>query len=466
MDPFIIFINFGHNASDAMQKNTKNKVFFISLGCAKNLVDSEHMLGLLQANGFEFVSSVDDAGIVVINTCGFIQSSVEEAIAVILEMAGLRKQGRLKKLIAAGCFVQRYGYKLRNEIPEVDGWLGTGDINRIVDIIKDDASNPVPFYIRRPDYLPDHSDPRVQTTPFYSAFLRIAEGCSHRCSYCIIPSLRGPLRSRGMESLLTEAKDMVGRGVKEINLIAQDTTMYGSDLGICLEDLLEKLVVIDGVRWIRLLYCHPDRISKRLLNFIESEKVICPYLDLPYQHVNKKILSAMGRASGSETPWELVERIRSGKRRLSLRTTLMVGFPGETDVMFDELCAFVKSVGFDHLGVFTFSPEKGTPAARLEQTVAHEIAEQRQAKLMALQFEISNKMNQQMVGQTVQVLMEGPSYETDLLLKGRTSTMAPDVDTQVLINKGEGTVGEIMPVRISEAYSYDIIGEIVGEGEG
>ncbi len=447
-----------------MAIKTEDKIFFISLGCAKNLVDSEHMLGLLKAKGFELAENIDEAGIAVINTCAFIQSAVEEAIDTILQTAGLKKQGRLKRLVVTGCFVQRYGYKLAREIPEVDGWLGTGEIHRIADVIltrKPGASGP--FFISRPTYLADHSVPRLQTTPFFSAYLRIAEGCSHRCSYCIIPGLRGPFRSRSMDSLIIEAAGMVGRGVKEINVIGQDITMYGRDLNeaVCLEDMIEELVAIKGIHWIRLLYCHPNGISDRLLELMDSEENLCPYLDLPHQHVSEKILKTMGRDPGGESPWELIERIRSRKRRISLRTTLMVGFPGETDKMFDELCDFVKTARFDHLGVFAFSPEKGTPAARLKPTVERKVAEQRQAEIMSLQALISEEENQKIVGQTVSVLIEGPSPETDLLLKGRTATMAPDVDAQVLINKGEGIVGKIMPVRISEAYSYDLVGEIM-----
>lgn len=447
-----------------MSTKNDNKIFFISLGCAKNLVDSEHMLGLLVSKGYQLVPDINEAGIVVINTCAFIQDSVEESIAAIFEMVELKNLGKLRRLVVAGCFVQRYGYKLRKEIPEVDGWLGTGDVYRIADIIMDDhPAAPVPFYISRPVYLADHSVPRVRTTPFYSAYLRIAEGCSHRCTYCIIPGLRGPLRSRSVESLITEAEEMVDSGVKEINLIAQDTTAYGKDLDrrVCLEDLLERLVTIKGIHWIRLLYCHPEGISDRLLELMGSEKTICSYLDLPFQHVNEKILNAMGRTPGSETPWELLERVRSGKRRLSLRTTLMVGFPGESDKMFDELYDFVKTARFEHLGVFIFSPEKGTPAARLGKNVEREVAAKRQADIVALQSEISSELNQQLIGRSIPVLIEGPSPETDLLLKGRTATMAPDVDTQVLINKGEGVIGEIMPVLITEAYSYDLVGEIL-----
>jgi len=266
-----------------------------------------------------------------------------------------------------------------------------------------------------------------------------------------------------MASLVVEAEKMAGRGVKEINLIAQDTTMYGRDLygRACLEDLIEQLLCIKTIQWIRLLYCHPDGISERLLTLMDSEERICPYLDLPQQHVSANMLKAMGRDSGKGAPQKLIERIRSKRRRISLRTTLIVGFPGETDEMFEELCDFVRTSRFDHLGVFVFSPEKGTPAARLRPAVDREKAAHRQAEIMSLQSRISEELNQRFVGQTIPVLIEGPSSETDLLLKGRTAFMAPDVDAQVLINKGEGIVGEIMPVRISEAYSYDLIGEIV-----
>ncbi|UCF82488.1 MAG: 30S ribosomal protein S12 methylthiotransferase RimO [Desulfobacteraceae bacterium] len=440
-------------------------MFLISLGCAKNLVDSENMLGMLQSNGFGLAPGIDEAEVAVVNTCGFIRPAVEEAIDTILEVVALKKRGALKKVVVTGCFVQRYGYKLLTEIPEVDGWLGTGEFYRVADVIANGRpSAPAPFFIGRPTYLADHSVPRISTEHFYSAYLKVAEGCSHRCSYCIIPSLRGPFRSRMPESLMVEAEEMISRGVKEINLVAQDTTMYGKDLGegVCLEDLLDRVVKVEGIRWIRLLYCHPNGISNRLLELIDSEEVICPYLDVPQQHVNEKILRAMGRNFGKETPWALVERIRSRKRRISLRMTLMVGFPGETEEMFNELCDFVRMAQVDHLGVFIFSAEKGAPAACLQPTVAHEEAERRRDTIMALQADISKKINQRMVGYTVPVLVEGPSHETDLLLKGRTATMAPDVDAQVLINKGKGVQGEIMPVLIRQAHAYDLVGEIKG----
>ncbi|MFH1083210.1 MAG: 30S ribosomal protein S12 methylthiotransferase RimO [Pseudomonadota bacterium] len=437
-------------------------VFLISLGCAKNLVDSEHMLGILESRGFGLASKIEEAEFAVINTCGFLQAAVEEAIDTILETARLKNEGKLERLVVVGCFVQRYGYKLAKEIPEVDGWLGTGEIWRVADILSaNNLTTRVPFFVNRPTFLADHL-PRVQTTPFYTAYLRIAEGCSHRCSYCLIPKLRGPFRSRSVESLLEEAAEMISRGVKEINLIAQDTSLYGKDLygEARIEDLLESLIRIKRLRWVRSLYFHPNNVSERLLDFIDSEEAVCPYLDLPFQHVNPDILKSMGRNPNRETPWELIERIRRRRRRISIRTTLMVGFPGETEEMFDQLCDFVKMAQFDHLGVFAFSPEKGTPAARIRPAVERKTAKERLDKIMTIQAGISKKINQQKIGHVLPVLIEGPSLETDLLLTGRTATMAPDVDTKVLINDGEGVIGEIMPVLITEAHAYDLVGEI------
>ena len=446
--------------------NTKEKIFLISLGCAKNLVDSEYMLGLLKSEGFDLCTTIEGAGIAVINTCGFIQAAVRETVDTIFEVVNLKKQGKLKKIAVVGCFVQRYGYKLRREIPEVDGWLGTGEIYRIAELLQDNSLyGQAPFFIGRPTYLPSDIMPRVQTTPFYSAYLKIAEGCSRKCSYCTIPSLTGPFRSRSPESLINEVKEMIDHGVKEINLVAQDVSLYGKDLeeDITVEDLLERLVLINGIKWIRLLYCHPDGVSDRLLALIECEKSICPYLDVPIQHINKNILKAMGRNSDGWDPWGLIERIRSGRRRISIRTSLMVGFPGETEVIFDELRDFVKTACFDILGVFVYSREKGTPAARLESMVECKVAKGRKDEIMTIQADISKSNNQRIVGRIVPVLIEGPSPETNLLLRGRTSRMAPDVDGQVLINKGDGVVGEIMPALINEAYAYDLVGEIRNE---
>ena len=441
----------------------KHKIFLISLGCSKNLVDSENILGLLENRGFVLVSGIEEAEVAIINTCGFIQSAVEESIDTILDVAAQKKKGILKKIFVLGCFVQRYGSKLPREIPEVDGWLGTGEIHRIADILDENSGSSPLFQIGRPKYLADHRTPRRQTTPFYSAYLKIAEGCSHRCTFCTIPSLRGPLRSRDSESIILEAEGMIERGVKEINLIAQDTTMYGRDVegSLHLEDLLERLSQIPGVGWIRLLYSHPNRISGQLLDLLNGENGICPYLDLPLQHVNDNILKAMGRDMNSESPMSIIEKIRSRTSHLSLRTTLMVGFPGETDAMFEELYRFVETAAFDHLGTFIYSQEKGTPAARLVKRVEREVAEERLDAPMKLQAGISKEKNEMMVGKTVTILNEGVSPETDLLLTGRTQGMAPEVDGQVLINKGQGRVGEFVKVRITEAHAYDLVGEII-----
>jgi ribosomal protein S12 methylthiotransferase len=440
----------------------RNDVVVISLGCSKNRVDSEHMLGMLRSRGFGLARNPESADVAVVNTCGFIQDAVQEAVDTILEIAELKKKGSLKKLLVVGCLVQRYGYKLGRELPEVDGWLGTGEIHRIVDLLEQAGANERTFHIGRPLYLADHRTPRVRTTPFYTAYLKIAEGCSHGCTFCTIPRLRGPFRSRPLSSLIAEAELLAGEGVREVNLVAQDTTAYGEDLADrpSVENLLDGLVQVPGIEWIRLMYCHPERISDGLLDRMEKHRKICPYLDMPLQHVSPGLLKAMGRTLSGETPRQLIARIRSGNRRIALRTTLMVGFPGETEEIFQELCDFVREVQFEHLGVFVYSPEKGTPAERLSVKVAPVVAGRRRDEIMRIQQELALTNNQRLVGSVVPTLVEGFSPETRLLLTGRTDTMAPDVDERVLINKGEGRAGKIVPVRITEAHAYDLIGEI------
>ena len=441
----------------------KKKIFLLSLGCAKNLVDSENILGLLASMNYPVVSDVVDADIAIVNTCGFLRSAVEEAIDVILDAVEKKKSGEIEKVIVTGCFVQRYGYKLKREMPEVDGWLGTGEPEKIVELVESGINTEALFYIGRPLFLADHEMPRIQTTPFYSAYLKIAEGCHHRCSYCAIPSIRGPLRSRKIQSIVAEAKAMRDRGVKEINLIAQDTTIYGADLrtGTSIEGLLEALLLINGIEWIRVLYSHPYEIKDSLLGLMNDEETIAPYLDIPFQHVNGNILKAMGREIKGETPAELIRRIRSYNRNFSIRTTMMVGFPGETDEAFEELFNFVKDTEFDHLGTFIFSPENGTPAARMKGIPDRKVSEKRRDAVMKLQADISLKKNEGMINRIIPVLVEGVSSETDLLLCGRTIRMAPDVDTRVLINKGNGVPGEIQNVLITEAHPYDLVGEIM-----
>lgn len=439
-----------------------SNVFLINLGCVKNLADSEYILGLIKKEGYGITDDPLDAEIAIVNTCAFIRSAVEESIDTILDLARLKDKGHLRYLLVVGCFVQRYGRKLLKQIPEVDGWLGTGQIYRTLDILKAKKSNLPIIFIDRPNFLADHRSPRLQTTPFYSAYLKIAEGCSHQCSYCIIPSLRGPFRSRTLDSLSIEATKMVERGVKEINLIAQDTSWYGYDLNppCTLEDLLEKLIAISGLKWLRILYAHPYHLTERLFELIDSEEVLCPYLDLPVQHVNPDILSAMGRPVDIESIPQLIERIRNRSRKIALRTTVMIGFPGETEEKFRQLRNFIRDAKFERLGVFSFSPEKGTPAARLKDIIPHEVVQNRIDEIMEIQAENSKKLNKEMIGKTVPVIVEGLHPETDLLLSGRTATMAPDVDGQVLINKGSANVGKIVPVQITEAHTYDLVGSI------
>jgi ribosomal protein S12 methylthiotransferase len=377
-------------------------------------------------------------------------------------MIDIKKRGGLEKVIVTGCFVQRYGYKLGREMPEVDGWAGTGEWHRVIEIVESTSAN-APFYIGRPEFITDHELPRVQTTPFYSAYIKIAEGCFHKCTYCAIPAIRGTLRSRPLESIVLEAKGMRDRGVKEINLIAQDTTVYGADLGMekGIERLLEGLIPINGIEWIRVLYSHPYEIRDSLLQLMDREERIAPYMDIPLQHVKHDILKTMVRVIKGDTPGELIQRIRSYKRNFSIRTTMMVGFPGETDEAFQELYDFVKKVEFDHLGTFIYSPEQGTHAARLKGIPEKKVSKKRRDSIMRLQARISLKKNRGLIKKTIPVLVEGFSKETELLLSGRSIRMAPDVDTQVLINSGKGVVGEIQDVLITEVHPYDIVGEIV-----
>jgi ribosomal protein S12 methylthiotransferase len=444
----------------------ERNVFVISLGCAKNLVDSEQMLGLLEAAGYRPVKHLEEAGTVVVNTCGFIQPAVEEAVETILEMVERKNEGLLDRVYAVGCFVQRYGYKLRRGIPEVDGWAGTGEIHRVAELAAAPRGGSPPFLIGRPGFLPEPGTPRLVSGAGFSTYLKIADGCAHRCSFCMIPSLRGPLRSRPLSSLAAEARALAGRGVVELNLVAQDTTSYGTDRaeGDRLEDLLEALLEVAGLRWIRLLYAHPSGISDRLLDLVASEERICPYLDIPLQHVNPDVLRSMERSGEEgETPWELLARIRSRGRRIHVRTTLMTGFPGETEEAFEELCAFVAAADLDHMGAFAFSPEAGIPASRLPGPVRRQEAERRRERLMRIQAGVSLRRNRRLVGRIEPVLVEGTCPETDLLLVGRTAGMAPEVDGRVLINRGRARAGRILPVRLTEAHPHDLVGELVEE---
>ncbi|MDR3554768.1 MAG: 30S ribosomal protein S12 methylthiotransferase RimO [Syntrophobacteraceae bacterium] len=433
----------------------------ISLGCAKNLVDSETMVKQLVDLGYQMTGEAGEADLIVVNTCGFLESAVQEAIQAVLEAAVHKESGKCSLLVAAGCMVQRYGKKLLQELPEVDIFLGTSHYHVLASAVESKlGGNPKRLWIERPVRLPEPG--RVISTGPHSAYLKIAEGCSNSCSFCIIPNLRGPLRS-GMEAdILAEAERLSALGIKEINLIAQDTTAFGleRDDPQALPNLLEKLDVTPGpLAWIRLLYSYPERISDRLLAVMAHSAKVVPYLDIPVQHCVPEVLGAMGRPARS--PEGIIEKIRSIVPGIALRTSIMVGFPGETRARFNSLMAFMERVGFDHAGVFAFSPETGTGAARLSGRPAGKTAEGRRAALLELQRDISRQKLEKLVGQSLPVMIEGPHPESDLLAYGRLPTQAPEVDGCVIITDGEVKAGEIRPVRITVSHDYDIEGMIL-----
>lgn len=442
-------------------------VYPVSLGCAKNRVDTEIMLALLEASGWQITSRPQEADLLLVNTCGFIATACQEAIDTLLELAGV-KQGRPGvKLAAAGCLVQRYQQDLPNLLPEVDIFLGVNDFPDIVRIVADSTPEVGQKLVCRRDWL-DYRElwPRRLTTPFYSAYLKIAEGCSHHCTYCTIPAIRGPQRSRPLETLVAEARELAGQGVIELNLVAQDTTAYGVDQDgrSLLPELLIRLAAVPGLRWLRVLYGHPAGITPELLAVMAAHSQICPYFDLPIQHTENRILRLMGRRYTQSRLRQTIAAIRQALPQATLRTSVIVGFPGETPEDFSALCQAVTELEFDHLGVFAFQPEEGTAAARLKGQVAAREANRRARQLRSLQAKISRSKLRRLKGGLHQVLVEGYSEETDLLLAGRLSSQAPEADGKVYINAGQGEIGTMQPVKITKTYTYDVLGEIVASG--
>jgi ribosomal protein S12 methylthiotransferase len=438
------------------------KIYFISLGCAKNQVDSEIMLHQLAAKGFSLTQDPDEAEVVLINTCSFIESATQESIDTILEAARLKEEGACQVLVVAGCFPQRYGDQLLEQLPEVDLFLGTESFLTVADQVSALLAgrkthkmilDPVPGLWSEP-----HG--RLLTTSPGTAYLKIAEGCSNRCAYCTIPSIRGPLRSRDPKVLIREARILAGQGVRELILIAQDTTAYGSDLvrPLSLNELMVELLKIESFQWLRLLYLRPERITTDLLTLMAQEKRICPYLDIPIQHISDRILKAMNRPYGQKVLMDLFQKIRRTLPQAALRTTVMVGFPGETEEDFQELVDFVSGTGFDHLGAFQYSREEGTPAAGYADQVPEEIGKARLDLLMETQKKISLKKNENRIGSLEPVLVSGISPESELLIQGRTRFQAPEVDGVVYITDGEPKIGEIVQVRIMETHPYDLVG--------
>ena len=487
------------------------KVGFVSLGCPKNLVDSEVMMGMLQIGGASITSRADDADVIVVNTCSFIDSAKQESVNTILEMARHKTSGRAKKLVVAGCLVERYRDEIQKNIPEVDAVVGTGELEHIlaaagIQTSNAPAENNSPFVILNsssagqalksgvqgraeglareqsgrfsraewdgaiadlPNYLYDENTPRVLATPKASAYIKIAEGCDHPCGFCIIPQLRGKFRSRHFESVIAEGERLARNGVREITLIGQDTTCYGEDLGLKdgLALLLERLANIDELRWVRFLYAYPNKITGKLLETIAANEKICSYIDVPLQHASASLLKRMRRGAGAEIFLKSIAKMRKEIQNLTLRTSFIVGFPGETDQDFEELCEFVKAVEFDWLGVFAYSDEEGSAAYHLEDKVPQRTIESRRRKLMQIQKQISKRNKKKLVGKEFDVLALGPSEETELLWEGRTEMHAPEIDGKLFINdfgwREELEPGKFYRCEITETHEYDLVAKII-----
>lgn len=442
------------------------RIGFVSLGCAKNLVDTEVMLGMLAEGGHEITSSQGDADVIVVNTCGFIDRAKEESVNTILEMAQHRTEGNCRRLIVAGCLVERYRDQILAEIPEVDDVVGTGELPKILKSCDPDVEPEIPSYQPPELFLYSDEDPRILTTPSYSAYLKISEGCDHPCSFCVIPQMRGRYRSRPMDSILREARRLAEHGVRELNLVAQDSTMYGWDFGNRqgLAQLLRCLDEIDGLDWIRFLYAYPNSIYDDLLLAIAESPSVCNYIDLPLQSASRGVLKRMKRGGNRSSLVRLVERIRERIPGVTLRSTMIVGFPGETEEDFKEGLEFAREVEFDRLGVFTYSDEEDAASYRLDGKVEHSVKQERLERLMLAQAQISKRKNRALIDQTMPLLVEGPSPESELLWQGRLQSQAPEIDGIVYLNDGvteKVRVGDISSVLISEAHEYDLVGTLI-----
>ena len=441
-------------------------VSFVSLGCDKNLVDSEHMLGLLNQGGFSLTGNEEKADVIVVNTCCFIEDAKKESIENILEVAAYKETGACKALIVTGCMAQRYKQEILDEIPEVDAVVGTTSYDKIVEIangiLEQKGLRTQHFDLIDREMLDEM--PRILTTAGYFAYVKISEGCDKHCTYCIIPKLRGKYRSRQMDKIKAEVEKLAADGVSEIILVAQDTTEYGSDLeDASLAKLLRELGNIEGIEWIRVLYCYPESITDELIEEIKTNPKVCKYLDIPIQHASTAVLKRMARRSSLEQLQERLNKLRTEIPGIALRTTLIVGFPGETEEDFDILYNFVKEMRFDRLGVFTYSKEEGTPAALFEDQIEEKIKIKRRDAIMALQHNISSELTAQKVGKVMKVLIEGKITDEDVYI-GRTYQDAPDIDGEVFVEyEGELISGDFVNVRITASNDYDLIGEIVDE---
>lgn len=439
----------------------------VSLGCPKNLVDSEVMLGQIAARGWEIVPRAEDADVLIVNTCSFIEPAKQESIDTILEMAGHKKGGRAQRLVVAGCLVERYREDILREIPEVDFVIGTNELERVVEACESSDGVRTSSHPYDP-YLYSEFTPRVRSTPSYTAYLKIAEGCDHPCSFCVIPQMRGKFRSRRFESVVREAENLALQGVRELVLVGQDTTSYGEDFGLRngLALLLEALARIPELVWVRFLYCYPNRLTDRLVEAVAGSQRVARYFDIPLQHASRSVLKDMRRGSSGSHFLKMLAKIRAAIPEVTLRTTMIVGFPGETDEDVRALGDFIEEAQFDHLGVFTYSNEESSAAFSLPAAVPGAVAENRRRKILAMQRRISKRKLGEKVGERLPVLVEGRSAETDLLFTGRFESQAPEIDGCVLINDYDGpepAPGEFRWARISEAGEYDLVAKVEAE---
>lgn len=440
------------------------KLALISLGCSKNLVDSEHYLGILsKRKEMELTSELSEADIVIVNTCGFIGDAKEESIETILEVSEFKETGNLKKLIVAGCLAQKYSEEILKELPEVDAVIGTGDIDKIEKVVDEILENKKVVETKNMTFLANANTERVLTTASHTAYLKISEGCNRACTYCIIPQMRGRLRSRSIEDIVEEAKRLVASGVREINLLAQETTEYGIDLygDKKLATLMKELCKVEGLKWLRTYYMHPEYVTDELIEVMKSEEKICKYFDVPIQHVSDNILRNMARAKSGEQVKDVLNRIRKAIPEATIRTTLIVGFPGETEENFQELMDYVREFEFDYAGVFKYSREEDTVAYNLPNQVPEEIKEKRYAELVNLQSEIAERKNRRLLGEEIEVMIDGVSSESEYLLEGRTRGQALEIDGKVLTTDGTAKPGEIVKVKFEQNFEYDFVGPIV-----
>lgn len=442
----------------------EKSVYFTSLGCSKNLVDSQVMLGHLGLNGFKITTEADNAEVIVVNTCAFIEASKIESIETILDLADYKTNGNCKALVMSGCLSQRYPEDLERELPEVDLFIGTGEYQKIAMLLKahEEGKLEKKSFVEIPKYIHTEFDPRLNTSPSYMAWLKISEGCNRNCTFCIIPTLRGRLRSRTVDSLIVEAKALAKSGVKELNLISQDLSNYGIDLESQnnLKTLLLALEEVEGVEWIRLFYYYPDDLSEEVIDVIKNSKKICHYLDMPVQHFSTSVLKRMNRKIETEQMLQKIRRLKTAIPDITLRTSVIVGFPGETEEDFAILMQGIDEVQFDHLGVFKYSDEEGTPAFNLKDKVAPDIIQKRFDKIYKLQEKIAKNKNKKYLGKTIQVLVEGPHPETPMLLIGRHAGQAPEIDGNVIINDGVAVAGDIVEVLVEDIMSFDLVASI------